>query len=51
MPMGTETHEWRIGELEKRMESMEKKIQNAVYVLIANLAGVIGVLLKLFLTR
>lgn len=48
MANGLETHEWRISDLEQRMKSIEAKIQNAIYVLIANLIGVIGVLAKLF---
>lgn len=37
---GEETHEWRIGQLEKRMDRIEQKIQAALYALIGNLVGV-----------
>lgn len=43
---GQETHEWRIQVLERRMENIEQKIQTAMYLLVANLVGVIGVLFK-----
>jgi hypothetical protein len=44
MSNGIETHEWRIGELEQRMGRLEAKIQSALYALIANLVGVIFLL-------
>ena len=43
---GEETHEWRIGELEKRMEKIETKIQVALYALIGNLVGVVLILVQ-----
>lgn len=46
MSHGTETHSWRIVNLEKRVDRLEAKIQAALYLLVANLVGVVGVLLK-----
>ena len=46
---GPETHEWRIGQLETRVETIERRIQQAMYLLIANLAGVVTVLGKMLL--
>lgn len=37
---GEGTHEWRLGELEKRMDRLERRIQTAMYALIGNLVGV-----------
>ena len=46
---GPETHEWRLEQLEQRMDTVEKRIQQALYLLIANLAGVVTVLGKMLL--
>lgn len=52
MTNGPETHEWRLGALEERMDRIEAKIQTALYAVIANLAGVIALLTKaMFFTR
>lgn len=47
MSNGEATHEWRIEQLEERMSRLETKIQNALYVLVVNLVGIVGILLKL----
>lgn len=46
---GEETYGWRIKALEARVSQVEGKIQNAIYLLIANLVGIIGVLGKLLI--
>lgn len=49
MPNGESTHEWRISQLEERMKVIEGKIQGAVYILVANMIGIISVLARLLL--
>lgn len=44
---GAETHGWRLKELERRMDAIERRIANAMYLLIANLLGIIAALAKL----
>ena len=46
---GPQTFEWRIEQLEQRVTTVEKRIQQALYLLIANLAGVVTVLGKMLL--
>ena len=41
MANGPETHEWRLGELERRMDKLEQRIQAFTYALIGNLVGVV----------
>lgn len=49
MSNGEATHEWRLKQLEGRMDRVETKIQNAIYLLVANLIGIIAVLGRLVL--
>ncbi|HXG76460.1 MAG TPA: hypothetical protein VNJ53_07820 [Gaiellaceae bacterium] len=46
---GHATHEWRIGQLERRMERLEATLQRGLYLLVANLVGVVIALGKLLL--
>lgn len=46
MTNGPATHEWRLAELETRMDRIERRIQAATWVLIANLGGIVALLAK-----
>lgn len=49
---GIATHEWRIRYLETRMEKIEGRINYALYLLVANLGGIVLLLgQKLFLGK
>ena len=43
---GEETYGWRIRHLETRVDRIEAKIQAALYMLIANLVGVVLMLVQ-----
>ena len=40
------THEWRIGALERRVEAVESKINTAIYLLVANMGGIVLMLVR-----
>lgn len=39
-------HEWRIADLERRVGSIETKINAAMYLLVANLGGIVLMLVR-----
>jgi|FLYL01.1.fsa_nt_gi hypothetical protein len=46
---GQATHEWRIAQLERRMEKLEVTLQRGLYLLVANLVGMVIALGRLLL--